>query len=149
MADQLDETYRREGRVGARTGTIRVQVTPEELTELLGRLSRAVDEVLAATKPTERMARLAGLMSGPLRGALEQGWAERRDDVGLVLDPFAGSGTTGVAALLEGRRFVGLEITDAYHAIATARLEEAAAAVEGTHATAPLFASVAAADSAG
>lgn len=28
---------------------------------------------------------------------------------GLVLDPFAGSGTTGVAALMEGMRFVGIE----------------------------------------
>lgn len=28
---------------------------------------------------------------------------------GLVLDPFAGSGTTGCAAVLEGRRFVGIE----------------------------------------
>lgn len=31
---------------------------------------------------------------------------------GLVLDPFAGSGTTGVAALLEGCRFVGVERAD-------------------------------------
>lgn len=58
---------------------------------------------------------------------------------GVVLDPFAGSGTTGVAALLEGRRFAGCEITDAYHAVASARLEEAAAAMAGTHATTPLF----------
>jgi len=29
---------------------------------------------------------------------------------GVILDPFAGSGTTGVAALLEGHRFVGIEI---------------------------------------
>ena len=56
-----------------------------------------------------------------------------------VLDPFAGSGTTGVAALLEGRRFAGCEITEAYHAVASARLEEAAAAMAGTHATTPLF----------
>lgn len=28
---------------------------------------------------------------------------------GIVLDPFAGSGTTGIAALLEGARFVGVE----------------------------------------
>lgn len=68
---------------------------------------------------------------------------------GLVLDPFAGSGTTGVAALLEGRQFVGLEITDAYHEIASRRLLEVAAALSGTHETAPLFASVAAADSSG
>ena len=29
---------------------------------------------------------------------------------GVVLDPFAGSGTTGVAALAEGRRFLGFEL---------------------------------------
>jgi site-specific DNA-methyltransferase (adenine-specific) len=42
---------------------------------------------------------------------------------GTVLDPFAGSGTTGVAALLEGRRFIGMEITDEYAGIARDRLE--------------------------
>jgi site-specific DNA-methyltransferase (adenine-specific) len=42
---------------------------------------------------------------------------------GIVLDPFAGSGTTGVAALLEGRRFVGIEITTVYAAIARERLQ--------------------------
>jgi hypothetical protein len=39
---------------------------------------------------------------------------------GIVLDPFAGSGTTGMAALREGFRFLGVE-QDAEHA-ATARL---------------------------
>ncbi|MCL0184432.1 site-specific DNA-methyltransferase, partial [Klebsiella pneumoniae] len=33
---------------------------------------------------------------------------------GLVLDPFMGSGTTEVAALVEGRRFVGSEIQKSY-----------------------------------
>lgn len=42
---------------------------------------------------------------------------------GVILDPFAGSGTTGVAALLEGRRFMGIEITEDYHRIARERLE--------------------------
>lgn len=32
------------------------------------------------------------------------------DPGGLVLDPFNGSGTTGVAAVLEGRRYLGIEI---------------------------------------
>ena len=41
---------------------------------------------------------------------------------GVVLDPFAGSGTTGAAALLEGRRFVGIEQDDRYVDIACARL---------------------------
>jgi site-specific DNA-methyltransferase (adenine-specific) len=43
----------------------------------------------------------------------------------VVLDPFAGSGTTGVAAILEGRRFVGIEITDEYAAVAEHRLRRA------------------------
>lgn len=43
----------------------------------------------------------------------------------VVLDPFAGSGSTGVAALLEGRRFVGMELDAEYHAIAYHRLKEA------------------------
>ncbi len=40
----------------------------------------------------------------------------------LILDPFAGSGTTGVAALQLGRRFIGWEMNADYHAIATRRL---------------------------
>lgn len=39
-----------------------------------------------------------------------------------VLDPFAGSGTTGAAALRLGRRFVGWERDETYHAKASARL---------------------------
>ena len=48
---------------------------------------------------------------------------------GVVLDPFAGSGTTGVAALLEGRRFLGIEQSEEYSRIARERLEAADANV--------------------
>jgi DNA modification methylase len=41
---------------------------------------------------------------------------------GLVLDPFCGSGTTGVGAVLEGRRFLGLEREPDYAQIARARI---------------------------
>lgn len=41
----------------------------------------------------------------------------------LVLDPFCGSGTTGVAALLHGRRFLGFDISEEYLRIAKARME--------------------------
>ena len=39
-----------------------------------------------------------------------------------VLDCFAGSGTTGVAAVSEGRRFIGCEATERYFAVANRRL---------------------------
>jgi site-specific DNA-methyltransferase (adenine-specific) len=45
---------------------------------------------------------------------------------GTILDPFMGSGTTGVAALLEGRNFIGVEMTEHYHDVAARRLAEAA-----------------------
>lgn len=41
---------------------------------------------------------------------------------GLVLDPFMGSGTTGIATGLEGRQFVGIECEAEYCEIAKARL---------------------------
>jgi len=43
----------------------------------------------------------------------------------LVLDPFMGSGTTGVAAVQAGRRFVGIELTQEWFDVACARIENA------------------------
>jgi site-specific DNA-methyltransferase (adenine-specific) len=40
----------------------------------------------------------------------------------LILDPFAGSGSTCVAAAMLGRRFLGFELATEVHRIATARL---------------------------
>ena len=41
----------------------------------------------------------------------------------LILDPFMGSGTTGVAAVELGRRFVGIELEPEYVDLAKRRLE--------------------------
>ncbi len=42
-----------------------------------------------------------------------------------ILDPFMGSGTTGVACVQTGRRFIGIEIEEAYCRIAVKRIEAA------------------------
>jgi DNA modification methylase len=43
---------------------------------------------------------------------------------GLVLDPFTGSGTTGLVAVEEGRRFAGFEMNSEYVSMATDRLND-------------------------
>jgi len=51
---------------------------------------------------------------------------EKSSNVGdLVFDPFMGSGTTGVSAIQNGRRFIGIEINKGYCEIAEKRLSEA------------------------
>ena len=50
------------------------------------------------------------------------------DPADVILDPFCGSGTTGVACLRLGRRFIGIEKDAKYAAVATERL---AAEVQG------------------
>jgi DNA modification methylase len=45
---------------------------------------------------------------------------------GVVLDPFTGSGSTGKAALLNGYRFIGCELTEEYFPIIEGRLKHAA-----------------------
>jgi site-specific DNA-methyltransferase (adenine-specific) len=44
---------------------------------------------------------------------------------GTILDPFMGSGTTGVACVQTGRNFIGIEIDPGYFEIAKKRIEEA------------------------
>jgi hypothetical protein len=62
-------------------------------------------------KPTDLMRYLCRLVTPP---------------DGLVLDPFTGSGSTGKAAMLEGFRFVGCELSAEYIEIARARIGHAA-----------------------
>lgn len=61
-------------------------------------------------KPTDLMKYLCRLITPPR---------------GIVLDPFMGSGSTGVAAMLEGFRFVGIEQSPEYFDIACRRIEAA------------------------
>lgn len=58
-------------------------------------------------KPTDLMRYLCRLVTPPN---------------GTVLDPFMGSGSTGVAALLEGFRFIGIEREAEYMRIAEQRI---------------------------
>jgi site-specific DNA-methyltransferase (adenine-specific) len=44
---------------------------------------------------------------------------------GVVLDPFMGSGSTGIACKLEGREFIGIEREPEYVEIAEKRIAEA------------------------
>ena len=50
----------------------------------------------------------------------------------LVCDPYMGSGSTGLACLQTGRRFLGIEIDPAHYATACARIERAWAASHPT-----------------
>jgi len=58
-------------------------------------------------KPIALMLELVGLFTNPGE---------------VVFDPFAGSGTTGVACLRLGRKFVGIERDDKFRAIAVERM---------------------------
>ena len=61
-------------------------------------------------KPTDLMRYLCRLVTPP---------------GGLVLDPFTGSGSTGRGAVLEGFRFLGIEMDPGYMHLAIARIESA------------------------
>lgn len=61
-------------------------------------------------KPTDLMAYLCRLVTPP---------------GGTVLDPFMGSGSTGKAAVLEGFKFIGIDLSAEYLTIARARIEHA------------------------
>lgn len=88
-----------------------------------GGASRFFYVAKASTK--ERNAGLEGRNAHPTVKPIEvMRWLVRMvtPPGGVVLDPFAGSGTTGIAAALEGFRFIGIESEPEYVAIARARL---------------------------
>jgi site-specific DNA-methyltransferase (adenine-specific) len=74
-------------------------------------------------KPTELMAYLCRLVTPP---------------GGLVLDPFMGSGSTGKAAMREGFRFIGIELSSEYVAIAEARIAHELSRITQTSVATPV-----------
>lgn len=50
----------------------------------------------------------------------------------VVLDPFIGSGTTAIAALQTGRRYIGVDLSKEYCELARRRIEEAVAELSST-----------------
>lgn len=58
--------------------------------------------------------------------ALLNKWVNQFTDIGeTILDPFMGSGPTGVAAMQLGRKFIGIELERKYFDIACRRIEDA------------------------
>ena len=72
-----------------------------------GRTAKDLVNVHPTVKPTELMRYLVRMVTPP---------------GGTVLDPFTGSGSTGRAAMLEGMRFIGCELSPEYAEIALARI---------------------------
>lgn len=68
---------------------------------------RGTDNNHPTVKPIKLMSYLCRLITPPK---------------GIVLDPFMGSGTTGIAALQEGFNFIGIEIDKEYFKIASKRI---------------------------
>ena len=73
-----------------------------------GRTADSVHNVHPTVKPVQAMRWLVRLLTPP---------------GGLCIDPFLGSGTTGIAAALEQRDFVGIERESEYIRIARARID--------------------------
>lgn len=64
---------------------------------------------------------------------LERILAASCDKESVVLDPFNGSGTTGVAALQQGHRYIGIELEDQYLELSRLRLQEVAPNQQRSH----------------
>lgn len=78
--------------------------------------------VIPVPKPRERYGHMTAKPVALLRHLIRIFCAD--GDAALILDPFAGSGSTGVAARTEKRGFIGFEIDAAMAKLADARIAE-------------------------
>ena len=76
--------------------------------ELMGGLTKSKSNFHPTIKPIKLMQYLVRLVTQPN---------------GIVLDAFAGSGTTGIACKIDGFEFVGLELSEEFTAIANQRIK--------------------------
>ena len=75
---------------------------------------------------TPRMGRDTDAVDHPYQKPLDVlTWAIEKTEVETILDPFMGSGTTGVACAKLGRKFIGIEIEPKYFDIACDRIRKA------------------------
>lgn len=103
--------------------------------------ARVVERTTMVVRPSERreQAHAAGAGSGRtiISGTMlapatttTTGWrktclcASRRVVPAVVLDPFCGSGTTGVVAKRFGRDFIGIDLNESYCEMARKRIAE-------------------------
>jgi DNA modification methylase len=110
--EKLGEKYNRgSGTHGNGTSTTRLGNAQERANGITHVELAKVRNNHPTVKPTDLMRYLCRLITPP---------------GGLVFDPFTGSGSTGKAAMLEGFRFVGAELSEEYAEIARARIGHAA-----------------------
>jgi site-specific DNA-methyltransferase (adenine-specific) len=78
---------------------------------------KGINNIHPTVKPTKLMRYLCKLVTPP---------------GGVVLDPFMGSGTTGVAAVLEKFKFIGIELNEEYIEICNSRIQNAEKSLQTT-----------------
>lgn len=88
---------------------IRAEIEGVELQSIITESRKMYEEKHPTQKPINLLRKLVLLIS---------------DKGDTIFDPFMGSGSTGVASLIEGRKFIGCEIDSEYFEIAKRRIGE-------------------------
>ena len=90
-----------------------------------GRTAQTVKNHHPCVKPTNILRWMARLIGGKKGG--------------VILDPFSGSGSTGIAALLEGYKYIGIELNPEYIPLIHGRMNNAIRTFQNENAQMALF----------